>query len=115
MLPAVIAALDEELRHQVLRWGVQDGGVLVRPSREVQATIGMCQSKLAKANDAITEQPTADAAISLLREVAALCVACFEEHGVGGRGGTPVVNRRDGKTYGMDGKPTVPSSRKKVS
>lgn len=97
---AVYAVLDQARIHQRLRWGLPDvAGVLQEVPKTLPEFIHHIRTFLTDAGDAATHDPDPTNALKELRAVAALCVACFEQHGVPSMEMQHVVNKRDGRAY----------------
>jgi hypothetical protein len=66
--------------------------------RSVSDFVNHIRTYLDDAGHAATKETTPEKALKELRAVAALCVACFEQHGCPVQTGRYVENKRDGAT-----------------
>lgn len=106
--------IDGERQYGLLRWGVEgpDGKVVEHP-RALAEFVHHIQTFLGMAAVAATVDTTPGRTLNALREVAALCVAAFEQHGCPPRLAEFVENKRNGRTYKREtGEPALPSRKR---
>jgi hypothetical protein len=89
----VYERIDQEREYQRLRWGIDlpETGELLKPTESFLLYI---QHHLNKAIAEISSTPTDKEALNEVRKIAALAVACLEQHGCDERDLSNVVNRR---------------------
>lgn len=72
----VYEAIDSERRHQDLKWGTID-----QHPHEVGSWILILSAHVKDAMEAYAETPNDHGALEEIRKVAAIAVACMEQHG----------------------------------
>lgn len=94
----VYHALDTERAYQARRWGVRtEPGQFLEQPHSIAEWVLYTEHYLAAARALASTRDPETPALEPLRKVAALLIACFEQHGVPGRDpDAPVVNGRDG-------------------
>jgi hypothetical protein len=98
---SIVGAVDGERAYQRAAWGRREVGEdgresFVEDRHEVPAFILFLEHHLAMARSFAAGSSGDYMALDQLRKVAALCLACFEQHGVPSRILDAVVNHRDG-------------------
>lgn len=99
---AVFSAINSEREYQKLAWGSRSctctGNKLEETPKSIGEFLVYMQHHLNKAVAFAATQPRDEKCLDAMREVVALGVACFEQHGVPPREcNYPVINKRDGQ------------------
>lgn len=97
----VYAAIDSEREYQKLKWGGSED--FVELTRDTGSFLTLMRCHLDEATVKFTKQPNDLDAIQSVLKVAALAVACMEQHGVFPRDLSVVNNQRgQGLILGKD-------------
>lgn len=82
----VYEAIDSERDYQVLRWGHRQADGSFKESHKTTAEyLTFIRHYLSEAEKAASTECGYEGALEMLRKVAGLCVACFEQNGVAKR------------------------------
>lgn len=90
----VFDAIESERKYQTLKWGLRDGPRINEVRHEVGGFITLIRNKVDAAESAWCGSASDDAALEEIRKVAALSVACLEQHGCKLRDCSNVENMR---------------------